>query len=268
MTRGETSIPGLEGALFVDGAVALDVAQGRIGNCYFVAAVAALATQGLVEALFIEEVDGRIGLTFHGTVSLGNRVQPDGHVDVIRVDRALEGGAVDRVYGYSVDPVTLVPSMETWFPLLEKAYATWKGGYSTLAAGGWPHVVMAELMGRSAQCVALAQIREILGRGEPVSPERLVVFLRDLHTEQGLPLVLGTPERDQAGSLPPGFLEGHAYTVLGVESTGEPRLQLLEPGRSVEPFDDGSVDGIFEIGAETLVRCFEYLHYLRPEQRG
>ncbi|NJM46257.1 MAG: hypothetical protein HC860_08805 [Alkalinema sp. RU_4_3] len=105
----------VSGALFKDGPSYQDVRQGVVGNCYFLAALAAAAFRApnLIQDMFIDNADGTFTVRFYN----------DGVADYITVDRYLPTrslgtftfGDTGSFYDYSQN--------ELWVLLAEKAYA-------------------------------------------------------------------------------------------------------------------------------------------------
>jgi uncharacterized protein YukE len=105
--------------LYRDGVSPYDVRQGNLNNCFFPAAIAAIAStsggRALLRSMITENSDGTYTVHF-----------PDG--EDIRVDRDLYWSGDHAAYG-SADG-------EAWFAILEKAYAEKMGGYDVLDKGG------------------------------------------------------------------------------------------------------------------------------------
>jgi hypothetical protein len=204
-----TEIPG--GQLFVGGISPSDVAQGRLGDCFFLATLAGFA-QTKPEVLREAIVDNGNG-TFTA--------------------RFFE---VDSVYGHQPVYVTVdsdIPTLnglpmyaqtpygELWPAMLEKAYAKFRGSYGSIGNGGLPGEVVFALTGEapSTRLVALTsakrtfeRVNEALGKGKPV----MVATLSDSLKPRSMPVA--------------GIVPGHVYTVMrAFEQDGEKFIEVRNP---------------------------------------
>ena len=136
------------GPLVKDGFKDTDPQQGMIGDCYFPSAIAAL---GLFHAKELEKA-----VVDHGdgtyTVHFKQRDFKNGggaYRDVpVHVDGDLYTGSWGGpVYGASTGSQS-TRNMRMLFPLVEKAYATWKGGYDKLDEGGLSSDVFEAILGK------------------------------------------------------------------------------------------------------------------------
>jgi calpain-15 len=118
--------------LFAGGRItAKNIEQGQIGNCYFVAAVCALATKsGLLEDLFLTKEVNEAGV-------YAMRFYLNGQERVVVVDDFLP---IDPKFDNSWN--TLNPAFarskergEFWMCLLEKAWAKLHGSYGAIVSG-------------------------------------------------------------------------------------------------------------------------------------
>jgi hypothetical protein len=139
----------VQGSLFQNGIDYTDISQGRVGNCYFLAALASLADRdpAVIQNMFIDNGDGTFTIGFHRTPSL---------MHYVTVDRYLPTLADDRVFAsFGTDKDNA--SNELWVALLEKAYVQlnesgWTGqedalnSYQAIAAGRMENV-MAQVTG-------------------------------------------------------------------------------------------------------------------------
>ncbi len=248
---GEAKVPKarFEGPLFSDGPSAADVRQGAIGNCYFPAALAAIAharPDAILEA--IEPVgDDVYRVRFFEN---GSRRRPvEVEVDADLYVRSFGG----PIYGSTPSGATR-SGMELWYPLMEKAYAQWKGGYEAIGNGGIAGRVISEVLGGSYDY-------------ERVNPGNAHAIYRiaSAAAEAGRPMAAGTHGTEQAEMYAnSGIYANHAYSVLGVEEEGGKRfLQLRNPWAQGEPGNDGKNDGFFRLKLEDFVKYFSSLHVAR-----
>jgi hypothetical protein len=142
------------GPLFIDGAKPEDVQQGQIGDCYFPASIASIARHNpdAIANLIKDNGDGTYTVTFkQKDWATGQFKDAPVKVDGDLYARSY-GGAL---YGHSAnssDP----RKMELWFPLIEKAYAQWKGSYNTIGSGGHMSDVFEDCLGVEASSMSLS----------------------------------------------------------------------------------------------------------------
>ena len=187
--------------LVVAGADRLDVVQGRLGDCWLLAAVAALATRP--ELLGAVLVPGQTldpaSPQYTGAVRF--RLWVWGAWCEVTVDDLLPslGGSLAFLHSAAAS--------EFWSALLEKAVAKLHGGYSALR-GGAATEAMVDLTGGTA---------EVLSLGPGLGEAALVRALATAHTRRALSCCSIQPDpavpeaRTQLG-----LVRGHAYTVTGV----------------------------------------------------
>jgi hypothetical protein len=237
------------GPLFVSEPTPGDVRQGAIGNCYFPAALASVAhsnPQALKDTIK-QNSDGTYTVRFFEN---GNKARP---VD-IKVDGDLYvrsfGGPI---YGGSLGGPTSKESMELWYPLIEKAYAQWKGSYDSIGNGGSAGQVMSEVLGRR-------QGYEWVSAG---SEQRLFDRIKR-DSAAGVPMAAGTHGKDQAALYTnTGVYANHAYSVLGVEEkNGEKFVKLRNPWGQSEYGNDGKNDGFFSLPMSKFTQLYSSLYVL------
>ncbi|MHB8877541.1 MAG: C2 family cysteine protease [Myxococcaceae bacterium] len=229
----------LPGSLFVDGVKETDVVQGSIANCYMVSAFSAIAQQNpdVIRNAFKDNGDG----TF--TVKL-YRLDWAGQAEAVEVtiDGQLPGSYGSLTYAKGAD------RSELWVPLLEKAFAQFKGDYDAIGKGGLGGEVMASLTGRPYRYTALTA-----GMATDGLYEQLKTALGS-----GKAATAGTHGEDQAALYSgSGLYAWHSYTVLGVsEENGQKMVSLRNPWGSSEPGDDGKNDGIFKLDMASFAKYY------------
>ncbi|MEG4447164.1 C2 family cysteine protease [Microcoleus sp. AT9_B5] len=149
-----------QGNLFQSGISYEDVKQGFVGDCYYLASLAAVAqkTPNVIQDMFIDNGDGTYTVRFFN----------NGQVDYVTVDRYLP---TDKNYGSL--PFAKVggygntyqnPANELWVALAEKAYAQineagWIGqdGTNTYKGieGGWMNFSTAQISNKSGNKFSL-----------------------------------------------------------------------------------------------------------------
>ncbi|KAG8926735.1 hypothetical protein FRC02_008704 [Tulasnella sp. 418] len=160
---------------FVDGATSGDLAQGAIGDCWFISAMAIVASAGLIEKICVAR-DEQVGI--YGFIFW----RDCGWVDVIiddllftKVPRFEELSAYDQgLYQDDRDQYNRTARKgsktlyfarsrtdnETWVPLLEKAYAKLHGDYASLE-GGYTRQAVEDLTGSVSTLIHVQDILDI-----------------------------------------------------------------------------------------------------------
>jgi hypothetical protein len=143
----------VNGQLFVNGPSENDIKQGSIGNCYFVAALAALASKNKSSIIQMFKDNGDSTWTISFTyVSIKQYVVVDNHLPV--------GATGHSVFaGFGGEHYTSVKN-ELWASLAEKGYAQWSetghaelpndkntNSYDNIGRGGWSDKVLTQIAG-------------------------------------------------------------------------------------------------------------------------
>ncbi len=236
------------GPLFVDGAKPEDVQQGQIGDCYFPAAMAAIAKANpdAINKLIKDNGDGTYTVTFK---EKDWRTQQFKDVPV-KVDGDLwarsYGGPLYGRSANSSDP----KKMEMWFPLVEKAYAQWKGSYNAIGDGGHSSDVMEAVLGRDGNSMSIYS-----GNLDSV----FNTIKKNVDANQ--PVAAGT-YHDESKYTNTGVYGDHAYSILGYEQQGTQRYVVLRnPWGESEPSGNGANDGIFKLKLEEFAKLYQNVMY-------
>ncbi len=238
------------GPLFVDGGKAEDVQQGQIGDCYFPAAMAAIAKHNpdAIANLIKDNGDGTYTVTFKQKDWATGRFK-----DVpVKVDGDLYarsyGGALYGRSANSSDP----KKMELWFPLVEKAYAQWKGSYDTIGAGGHVSDVFEDCLGADASSFSINHS----------SPDKIWAQVTK-NVDAKKPIGAGTYGEDQEAKYTnTGVYANHAYSVMGYETVGAEKFVILRnPWGESEPAGNGPNDGIFKLKLEDFTKLYQSLYF-------
>ncbi|HEY1089242.1 MAG TPA: C2 family cysteine protease [Archangium sp.] len=233
------------GPLFVDGAKAGDAQQGQIGNCYFPAAVAAIAhvRPDVIQNMVKANGDGTYTVTFKERDWASGRTK-----DVpVRVDGDLYarsyGGPLYGRASNSSDPA----KMELWYPIIEKAYAQWKGSYNSIGNGGYSADVFEDFTGATGRSIDAA--------GNPDTVWRTITTAIDAKK----PVAAGT--HDDGGPVSytnTGVYGDHAYSILGYETAGAERYVVLRnPWGESEPANNGANDGVFKLKLQDFQKLYD-----------
>jgi hypothetical protein len=241
---GQISVTRFTGPLFVDGPTPTDVQQGQIGNCYFPAAMAALAhaCPDAIESMIRTNDDGTFTVRFFDTswVPVPKQV-------LVTVNAELYTRGGQPAYGRSLSTPNRADEMELWFPLLEKAYAAFRGSYEIVGQGGAGGKVMSNVLGtyddytditRTSADVVWSKLKSAVDAGHPTTA--------------------GTHGQAEAHRFPnTGLYANHAYSLLGArEEQGQRFVTLRNPWGSSEAGNDGKNDGIFELDFEIFQKLF------------
>lgn len=209
------------GHLFLGDVSEDNVGQGDLGDCFFLASLAALAKNDpdAIRRGITDDHDGTY------TVTLWER-KPGGKVPLPLRIRVQPTFPVDtrgaQVFGKGLRSGP--NGQELWPALFEKAYATWRRGYSIINEGGDGRRALTSLTGKRSGRMVLNRhdIRAVW--------KRLRGAIEARH-----PMVTSTPltrelrKRTQRADLA-GLIEGHYYAVFdAVERSGQRYVRLYTP---------------------------------------
>ena len=232
------------GALTVDGISHHDVVQGMIGDCYMMAGFSSVAFQNpeMIDNAIRDNGDGTFTVRFFDVPYYGEpravEVTVDGQLPV-RYGGLHYGKGKDR--------------SELWVPLLEKAYAEWKGGYDAIGKGGSAGAVMEALTGRRDSYTSISESSDSRRLFDEIktalASDKAVAA--GTHGESATELYRGT-----------GVYAHHAYSIVGVEEGRDGKLyvELRNPWGEVEPAGNGPDDGVFKLAMQTFQRLYSSLY--------
>jgi hypothetical protein len=237
------------GQLFRDGATPGDVVQGQngsryLGDCWLMSSMASIAhTQPqLLEQAITDHGDGTYTVTLHRQGTDGSM-----QAEPIRVTGELPRTSDGRdAYAQRQDP------KELWPALIEKAYASWKGGYGALD-GGLPGDALTALTGRPS--------RDAFTDGQ--RPEALQQTLMQ-NQASGKPMVAAS--KGNLDLKVGGVVPGHAHSILGVaEEGGQTMVTLRDSFARYEPSNNGPRDGVFKLPMAEFIKRFQYFSWAETE---
>ena len=193
-----------QGQLFVDGPELEDIKQGKLGDCYLIAAMGAVAQRDpdIIRRMIRNNGDGTYTVTFHELDANGHPIRP---VEVV-VD-----GKLPTKDGKSPCFASSSDKGELWPAIIERAYTKWKGGegdYEDIE-GGISSRAVAELTGYPTRQVSLQQYKD--------SPDRVLDMIKNA-IDNGHPIVAGGAPKRVAGA---GVVAHHSYVVEGVTPDGK-----------------------------------------------
>lgn len=204
------------GNLFNGAPSRADTRQGSIGDCYFIASIAAIADQNpdAVRNMFIDNGDNTYTVRFYagalgqfnqgGTITAGF-VSGTGTADYVTVNRKLATNASGRLAYSGAGQVASSSSTTLWIALAEKAYAQWnetgnegRDGTNTYRGieGGWMSNVNAQVLGYNSTNYSLSSSTK----------QTMITALNS-----GRSVTIGTMPSATAG----GLVGSHAYIVAG-----------------------------------------------------
>jgi Calpain family cysteine protease len=218
-----------------------DVQQRGLGDCYFLASLAALAStpggRALIGGAIVENKNDQ-GEVVSWTVTLH---QPDKHLfgpTTFRDVHVQVSGLY--VVGHAA-PRVGDDGNEVWAPVFEKAYAQYAGGYEKIGHGGDPAKAMAILTGREATSVSLGWPERLFrsyGADElqrDLASGKMVV----LNARAGVgrsPASSAIRAERQSTVDAHGLVGGHAYFVEGLEQRdGKQFVKLGNPWAASQP---------------------------------
>jgi hypothetical protein len=232
------------GPLFVDGASPTDPVQGQVGDCYLVSTAASLAQMKpeALERMIKDNQDGTYTVTFKRYDA-----QAKSYVDdAVTVSNQMPSNWSGAYYGgssNSTDP----SKVEMWFPVLEKAYASWKGGYDAIRSG-YPYEIFEACLGQSGKHFDVR-----VDDGSKV----FAAMKKAEAAKQPMVAWTGMDSTDRPFTNT-GLVGDHAYTIMGVEEKdGERFVKLRNPWGEKEPAGNGPDDGVFTLPWKTFAKYYD-----------
>ena len=233
------------GPLFINGAHPNDVEQRYIGDCYIPAAVASIAKlqPKILEKLIKLNADKKSYTVTFKEFDIWTLKYVDKAI-VVDADFYVDSNG-GLVYGAS-NPSGDAKTMELWWPLLEKAYAQWKGSYDKIGHGGYSHHVMQAILGKNGSA------------STPADADALWTAAKKAVDEKR-PSAMATSKDDERYKNT-GIHGNHCYSILGYEVdkvTKQRYLIMRNPWGNDEPGSDGKDDGVFKFKVEDAKKLFD-----------
>ena len=247
---------GLWGA---EGPTLAGIRQGYLGDCYFAAGMASVlhSPGGMEKVATMVKAHG--DGTFTVTFKERDRKLKFQNVEV-RVDAELyvnpDGSAL---YGKTGEGQNRATDMKLFFPIIEKAFASWKGSYDAIADDTAANLYEA-VLGQSASHTPIT-----------MKGERFVWETIKAAVDQGRPITAGTRSdgkeleiTDVTGRRLKVYAE-HQYSVFGIsEVNGQRQVTVRNPWGKIDRTDGGATDGVFTVDLATFKKCFASLSYVDP----
>jgi len=216
--------------LFVDGPQYDDIAQGAVGDCYYLATLASIADTdpNVIRQMVAPLGDGTYAVRFYGS---------SGEV-YLRLDADLPVSGTNPAYA------KLGRDGELWVPIVEKAYAYFRYGQNSYASisGGWMSTVYTQV----ANCTA---------------PWRYTTgTAADLYSYLAGNLAAGRAVTIGSYSNASGPIVGsHAYMVKGVTTNESGSfMTVYNPwGYDGRTWDSNSSDGLLTISIAQVQQYFQ-----------
>jgi hypothetical protein len=189
-----------------------DIHQGQIGDCFLVSSLGELAMThpDLIKNMIHQNANGTETVTLYAskTGSIPTSGQTAFKAITVTVDNVFPNYSVNN--GTTQDVVG--SQKEIWAQVLEKAVATVRGGYGSIAYGGNPTSVMEELTGQTANAYY---------------PSSLSADLLKTFSASGDLITFDTFARSNLGY---NLVGSHAYQFEAVVNTaGGPAVMLKNP---------------------------------------
>ncbi|OGQ80596.1 MAG: hypothetical protein A2289_21965 [Deltaproteobacteria bacterium RIFOXYA12_FULL_58_15] len=220
--------------------------QGAVGNCWMVSTISAVAHTHpeILERMLELLPNGNVAVTFKRFDHQQGRYVD--HVEIVKPELPMGRRSGGYSYGKARGDGT-AQTMELWWPLLEKAYAQWKGGYDAIEQG-YPYAMFEACLGIEGEHIDF----------QNMTPRRVFAAL-DGAVADNAPTVVNTCLTDDSGELyDNGIKPNHSYTLWGTrtDETGKKFVTLREPADGLTPLGRGENGGIFEMTLGKFMKYF------------
>lgn len=193
-----------------------DVMQGGLGDCYLIAAIAAVADKKpeLIRNMIQDNGDGTYTVTFFEKNSFLGIFETDGFSKV-EIKVSLDGSE----YAKTGDQIGM--SQEVWTKVIEKGYAEWAGSYKDIE-GGFPHNALEAITGVDSKdfnpsSLSIDNLAESFNNGNAITANSLFDYKIELGSEKE-PWTIEIPDASDSAKLYQDdvLIANHAYTVTDV----------------------------------------------------
>jgi len=157
-----------------------DTAQGALGDCYFIASMAAVANvspQSIKDAIKFNKDKETYTVRFFEE-SYGGQQKPV-YIEVDAYLPTVAGNRSDPAYAGE-------PGGKLWPAIMEKAYAKWKGGYEAMGNGGYGSKAMAEITGGKSTEKSPSSLKEeeVIPYFEKAKKDGMAIYAAVMHDKQ------------------------------------------------------------------------------------
>lgn len=236
--------------LFYYGVRASDVIQGAVADCYFVAALSAVAAENpnLIKTGIVDNGDNTYKVRFF---TKKNYWESNYSETWVTIDGDLPSQKGYSDLRYAKGQQTKAGGRELWPALYEKAWAQLKGGYNVVGEGGSSAEALEALSGKRVNYMSTDS-----------SPDDLLWSRIKKASDNNQAMSAGTRgKEDEAIYAGTNLYAWHAYTILGAYEKGRGKdkkryVKLRNPWGRVEPGKDGKDDGIFELTLEDFKKFY------------
>ncbi|MFH1618567.1 MAG: C2 family cysteine protease [bacterium] len=188
-----------------------DVNQGGLGDCYYMASLAAIARNNpdAISDMVRQNADGTYSVDFYRKRNFWEFWKPEYTRETVTVDSQFpikkDGSPAFAGYGDMAEN----GNPEVWAMVLEKAYAKFRGSYNKIGNGGWSGTVLEHVTGKDSSkhktgSISIDQLAEWDKKGYAVTadsskdaPNKDVVkfhvyYIMDIDTENKT-VTMGNP---------------------------------------------------------------------------
>ncbi len=244
----------ISGAVFmpVDGDVmrvsdAINLRQGLVNDSYFLATVMAAQAKGpRFHKRIVQNDDGTFGVKFFNCSGSGQGIA----AETVQVNGSLPVYTGNKLVGaHNKD------AMEMWPSIVEKAYATWKGGYDKIEDGS-PSLANALCENSGVAVESVSDLSVLPDQGVALF-DKMRAY--DLNKQ---PMVATTGAEVGATGLQPNTTYAVSQAILRDKGTTRIIELRATKGPAGEPASNGSAldgdpDGEFRINYEYFLRYFQ-----------
>ena len=220
----------------VDGISNFDVAQGQLGDCWFLAGLAGLSkTKFLERVVPKEQPDAAVGKYYFNFYHYG-------HWTEVYVDDYLPTKYGQLIY------LSSKSKNEFWSALMEKAYAKLHNSYKALD-GGTASEAMEDLTGGVCEYIEF--------RHQPMDPEYLYgrIYAALMSESVCATAIQNLEQFRREYKRDDGLVEGHAYSINKVARYVNTRGDRIPLVRLMNPWGEKEWNGDFSDGSYRWEEC-------------
>ncbi|GDX81486.1 hypothetical protein LBMAG42_32970 [Deltaproteobacteria bacterium] len=211
-----------------------DTAQGALGDCYFIASMAAVANaspQSIKEAIKYNKDKETYTVRFYeeqyGGQAKAVYIEVDAYLPTV------QGNRNDPAYAGE-------PGGKLWPAIMEKAYAKWKGGYEAMGNGGYGAKAMGEITGSKSAEKSPRSMKEeeVIPYFEKAKKEGGAIYAAVEHSRKSDVQTPFTGSGDQvSGTVTHGHRWNHIVpgTMKISDKGGKMKGTVTDSGREGDP---------------------------------